>query len=190
MVRPDDTQTGIGLVPHPESTDYEIELLCAHHDRAAFRCGNERLDRYLQSSATQDRKRNIAIPYVIYDRSRQKIIGYYTLSMSGINLEELPPNLVKKLPRYPIVGVNLIGRLAVANDYRGSGWGKLLIMDALHRSWCISKATASFAVVVEAIDDEAVKFYQRFDFQAFPDRPFKLFRMMTDIDLAFVKMSM
>jgi predicted GNAT family N-acyltransferase len=105
--------------------------------------------------------------------------------MSGINLEELPPDLAKKLPKYPIIGVNLIGRLAVANDCRGYGWGKLLIMDALHRSLRISKATASFAIVVEAIDLESVKFYQRFDFQAFPDRAFKLFRTMTNIERAF-----
>uniref|UniRef100_UPI00286E2067 GNAT family N-acetyltransferase n=1 Tax=Chamaesiphon sp. VAR_69_metabat_338 TaxID=2964704 RepID=UPI00286E2067 len=84
-----------------------------------------------------------------------------------------------------IVGVNLIGRLAVSNDYRGYGWGKLLIMDALHRSLRISKATASFAVVVDAIDAEAVKFYQRFDFQAFPDRKLKLFRTMSNIEKAF-----
>lgn len=62
--------------------------------------------------------------------------------MSGINLEELPQDLAKKLPKYPIVGVNSIGRLAVSNDDRGSGWGKLLIMDALHRSLDISQATA------------------------------------------------
>lgn len=169
----------------PESTDFCIELLAPRHDKAAFSCGNEQLDRYLRSTATQDRKRNIAIPYIIYDKDRQKIIGYYTLSMSGINLEELPQDLAKKLLKYPIIGVNLIGRLAVSHDYRGYGWGKLLIMDALHRSLDISKATAAFTVVVEAIDDEAVRFYQRFDFQAFPDRSFKLFRTMTNIERAF-----
>jgi predicted GNAT family N-acyltransferase len=172
-------------VLNPESINFEIELLASHHDKAAFSCGNERLDRYLHATASQDKKRNIAIPYVIFDKDSQKIIGYYTLSMSGINLEELPQDLAKKLPKYPIVGVNLIGRLAVSNDYRGYGWEKLLIMDALHRSLSISKATASYAVVVEAIDDEAVKFYQRFDFQAFPDRPFKLFRIISNIEKSF-----
>ena len=182
---------------NPESTDFCIELLAPHHDKAAFSCSNEQLDRYLHSTATQDRKRNIAIPYVIYDKDRQKIIGYYTLSMSSINLEELPQDLAKKLPKYPIIGVNLIGRLAVSNDYRGYGWGKLLIMDALYRSLGISKATASFAVVVEANlvpsgfanDDEAVRFYQRFDFKAFPDRAFKLFRTMKNIDRSFDRYS-
>jgi predicted GNAT family N-acyltransferase len=172
-------------VSNPESTDFSIELLAPHHDRASFSCGNEQLDRYLHSVANQDKKKNIAIPYVIFDKDRQSIIGYYTLSMSGIDLAQLPEQITKKLPKYPIVGVTLIGRLAVSNDYKGYGWGKLLIMDALHRSLAASRATASFAVVVDAIDDEAVRFYQRFDFQPFPDSPTKLFRTITNIDRTF-----
>jgi predicted GNAT family N-acyltransferase len=170
---------------NPESTDFSIELLASHHDRAAFSCGNEQLDRYLHSVATQDKKKNIAIPYVIFDRDRQTMIGYYTLSMSGINLEQLPEQIAKKLPKYPIVGVTLIGRLAVSIDCKGYGWGKLLIMDALHRSLAASKATASFAVVVDAIDDEAMRFYQRFDFQTFPDSSTRLFRTITNINQTF-----
>lgn len=170
---------------NPESVDFCLERLEKHHDRTAFSCGNEQLDRYLHSLAIQDKKRNIAIPYVIVDRERQKIIAYYTLSMSSINLESLPPNLAKKLPKYPIIGVILIGRLAVALDYRGYGWGKLLMMDALNKSLQVSKTTGCFAVVVEAIDDEAVRFYQRFEFQAFGDQPYKLFRTMTNIAQTF-----
>jgi GNAT superfamily N-acetyltransferase len=169
----------------PESVDFCVELLDKHHDRSAFGCGSEQLDRYLHSTATQDRKRNIAIPYVVFDKERQKIIGYYTLSMSGINLESLPQEVAKKLPRYPVVGVTLLGRLAVGSDYKGCGWGKLLLMDALYRSLSVSQAAGSFAVVVDAIDDEAVSFYERFDFQLFPDQSRKLFRTMANIDQVF-----
>ena len=173
------------MVLSPNSVDFSIDPLEKHHNRRAFRCGNEQLDRYFHNLATQDKKRNIAIPYVIVELERKKIIGYYTLSMSGINLEHLPQSMVKKLPKYPIVGVTLIGRLAVDLDYRGYGWGKLLIMDALYRSLEVSKTTGCFAVVVEAIDDEAVKFYQRFEFQTFPDQPYKLFRTMKNIAQSF-----
>jgi GNAT superfamily N-acetyltransferase len=172
-------------VLNPESVDFRIEPLDKHHDRAAFGCGNEQLDRYLHSTATQDRKRNIAIPYVVFDLERQKIIGYYTLSMSAIDLESLPLGVAKKLPRYPVVGVTLLGRLAVASEYKGFGWGKLLVMDALFRSLSVSQTAASFAVVVDAIDDEAVKFYQRFEFQLFPDQSRKLFRTMANIAQTF-----
>jgi GNAT superfamily N-acetyltransferase len=172
-------------VLNPESIDFYIELLEKHHQRRDFSCGNEQLDRYLQTVALQDKKRNIAIPYVVCNREHQKIIGYYTLSMSGINLEYLPPNIAKKLPKYPIVGVTLIGRLAVASDYKGFGWGKLLLMDALYKSLQISKTTGCFAVVVDAIDERAVNFYRRFEFQAFQDRHKKLFRTMANIAQTF-----
>ena len=169
---------------NPKSVDFCIEPLENHHDRATFSCGNEQLDKYFHFAATQDQKRNIAIPYVIFDRERQKIIGYYALSTTGINLEQLPQSIVKKLPKYPIVGAVLIRRLAVAEDCRGFGWGKLLIMDALYRI-AVSQTTGCFAVVVQAIDDEAVRFYQRFEFQLFPDQPYKLFRTMTNIAQTF-----
>ena len=85
-----------------ESVDFCLETLESYHNRAAFSCGNEQLDRYLHDLATQDKKRNIAIPYVLVDREREKIMGYYTLSMSSINLESLPQSLGKKLPKYPL----------------------------------------------------------------------------------------
>ena len=173
----------------PDSVDFCIELLAQHHNRRNFCCGNDRLDRYLHSVASQDLQRNIAIPYIVVDQEHQKIIGYYTLSMSGIDLSALPADIAKKLPKYPIVGVNLIGRLAVEHDYRGAGWGKLLIMDALYRSLGVSRASAAFAVVVDAIDDDAMRFYQRFEFQSFPDRPERLFRTMASIAQSFSLLS-
>jgi predicted GNAT family N-acyltransferase len=172
-------------VLNPEYVDFCLEPLEKQHDQENFSCGNEQLDRYLHNLALQDRKRNIAIPYVIVERESKKIIGYYTLSMSAIDLEYLPQNTAKKLPKYPIIGVALIGRLAVSFDRKGYGWGKLLIMNALYKSWEVSKTTGCFAVIVDAIDDQAVQFYQRFEFQAFPDRPYKLFRTMANIDRIF-----
>ena len=52
----------------PQSVKFLIEPLDKHHDRSRFRCGNEHLDRYLHSTATQDYKRNIAVPYVLINQ--------------------------------------------------------------------------------------------------------------------------
>lgn len=170
---------------NPSNIKFSIEPLAKHHDTSSFQCENQQLDRYLKRTARQDRKRNIAVPYVVIDRQSDGIIGYYTLSMTSIDLGELPSAIAKKLPRYPLIGVTLIGRLAVDNNYQGMGWGKLLLMDALYKSFQASQQVASFAVVVDAIDKKAVKFYQRFDFQAFPEQPFKLFRTMKNIAQTF-----
>ena len=170
---------------NPTNLKFSIELLAKHHNRNDFSCGNQQLDRYLQITASQDRKRNIAVPYVAIDLARDRIIGYYTLSMTSINLGELPESLTKKLPKYPLIGVTLIGRLAISENYKGMGWGKLLLLDALYKSLETSKKVASFAVIVDAIDERAIKFYQRFDFQSFPQQKFKLFRTMKNIAQSF-----
>lgn len=172
---------------NPANTKFSIEPLAKHHNREEFSCGNEELDRYFKIVASQDRKRNIAVPYVTVNLENSQIIGYYTLSMTSIDLGELPNSIAKKLPKYPLIGVTLIGRLAVDKNYKGMGWGKLLVMDALFKSIEASKQVASFAVVVDAIDEQAVKFYQRFDFQTFPEQPLKLFRTMQNIAKAFAE---
>jgi GNAT superfamily N-acetyltransferase len=170
---------------NPLDIKFSIEALAKHHKIDSFQCENQQLDRYLKLTANQDRKRNIAVPYVAINLENTQIIGYYTLSMTSIDLSELPQAIAKKLPKYPLIGVTLIGRLAVAKNYQGLGWGKLLLMDALYKSLLASQQVASFAVVVDAIDESAVKFYQRFDFQSFPEQPFKLFRTIKNIAQTF-----
>jgi predicted GNAT family N-acyltransferase len=134
---------------------------------------------------TQDSKKNIASSYIIVNTESNDIIGYYTLSISGIVREEFPVDITKKLPRYSIIGVVLIGRLAISKDCKGSGWGKLLILDSLSRSLEVSKIISAFAVIVEAIDDDAVEFYKRFNFQIFPNQPYRLFQRMSDVERLF-----
>lgn len=170
---------------NPSEIKFKLEPLAKHHQIDSFQSENQQLDRYLKHTASQDCKRNIAVPYVVINLENTQTIGYYSLSMNSIDLGELPDAIAKKLPKYPLIGVTLIGRLAVDKNYQGLGWGKLLLMDALHKSLTASKQVASFAVVVEAIDEAAVKFYQRFDFQTFPDQPFKLLRTMANIAQTF-----
>jgi hypothetical protein len=119
---------------NPSNIKFVLEPLAKHHNLDSFQCENQQLDRYLKHTASQDRKRNITVPYVAINLANTQIIGYYTLSMTSIDLGELPQAIAKKLPKYPLIGVTLIGRLAVANYYQGLGWGKILLMDALYKT--------------------------------------------------------
>jgi hypothetical protein len=57
-----------------------------------------------------------------------------------------------------------------------------LIADALKRSLNLSKQLASYAVVVDAISQGAVRFYRRYGFVEFPDEPMKLYIAMDEIE--------
>jgi len=86
--------------------------------------------------------------------------------------------VVKKLPRYPLISATLLGRLAVDRRFQAQGIGEFLLLDALHRALMQSAEIATAAVVVDAIDADAVKFYQHFGFVRFPAIGSRLFLPM------------
>jgi GNAT superfamily N-acetyltransferase len=153
-------------------------------DRGSFISGIAELDHYLHHQAGQDAKRKVAAPFVMLGAERS-IAGYYTLSAYTILASELPPAFSKKLPRYPLIPATLLGRLAVAQQYQGKKLGKLLLMDALYRSWKNTEQVASVGVVAEAIDDSAAAFYLHYEFLPLLNHPRKLFLAMGTIAKAF-----
>lgn len=155
-----------------------IEALASYHVLAGFSCGAAALDRYLLEQAGQDARRRIAAPFVAVDADA-RVLGYYTLSATSVQLAGLPENLVKRLPRYPRLPATLIGRLATDLTVRGSGLGRFLLADAMSRA--ARSEIASFALIVEAKDEAAARFYQREGFLPLPDSPLRLLRRMTDI---------
>ena len=112
------------------SSRYTFEPL-GDHDRGSFSCGVPELDNYLLHQATQDAKRKVAAPFVMVDSARH-VIGHYTLSAYGIRLAQLPPEMVKKLPKYPLLPATMLGRLVVNKANQGQKLGQVLLMDALH----------------------------------------------------------
>lgn len=92
------------------------------------------------------------------------IAGYYTLSQFAVRLDSVPPAIAHRLPKYPMVPATLVGRLAVAQEFRALGLGEFLLMDALHRSLALSEEIASVGVVVDALDESAAAFYRKYGF--------------------------
>jgi GNAT superfamily N-acetyltransferase len=159
-----------------------VEPLGSHHDRASFVSGAEPLDRYVRSQAGQDARKNMAAPFVLV-LSHGTIGGYYTLSATAVKLSDLPDQTARRLPRYPLVPATLLGRLAVDRRFQGKGYGRFMLADALYR--VARNEIASFAVIVDAKDEGARRFYERESFLPFGDQPMKLFRPVADIKQLF-----
>jgi predicted GNAT family N-acyltransferase len=119
------------------------------------------------------------------EKGKKVVLGYYTLSSFGINLKDLPEATARKFPRYPLVPATLLGRLAVDQNHHGKGLGELLLMDALHRSLNLADVIGSAMVIVEAIDEQAYKFYRNFEFLPCSDRKDRLFLPMETIQKLF-----
>lgn len=160
---------------------YRFERLAGHHRRSDFSSGVEALDRYLHRQAGQDQRRALAVPYVLVDDATNEILGYYTLSTLSILPASLPEPTARRLPHYQAFPALLIGRLAVDQRHRGAGVGRLLLVDALLRCLAIGRQVGAMAVVVDAKDDAARSFYERFGFIRFADHEYRLFLPMATI---------
>lgn len=147
-----------------------IELLDKKHLKKEFDCGKELLNNYMHNQAGQDVKRQLAACFVLADEVTGIVQAYYTLSASSIPLNSFPEQIGKKFPpSYASIPTILLGRLAIDREFQGKGIGKILLIDALKRSYWLSKQIGSFAVVVDPIDEEAERFYAKYDFIKLPD---------------------
>jgi ribosomal protein S18 acetylase RimI-like enzyme len=143
-----------------------IEPLSAMHDRTAFDCGNEHLNRYLRTLASQDVRRRVARVFVaVMPVEPSRIVGFFTLSAAWIAASDLPPETAKRLPRHPVPAAP-IGRLAVDRSFARRGFGSILLADAVKKTITAAEAVAITVVVVDPIDETARAFYQAFGFRS------------------------
>lgn len=155
------------------SAPFRLEALTEAHDRAAFACGEEPLDRYFQTQVSQDIRRNITNCFVAIEAASGLIAAYYTLAAASIPTPDLPSELTKKLPRYPAIPAVRIGRLAVDQRFQGRGLGAALLADAAFRT--LAAGPAAYALVVEAKNEASAAFYRHHGFLPFASHPRTLF---------------
>lgn len=166
------------------SPDFRLEPLGSGHDRSAFHSGEEALDRYFQTQATQDIRRRVANCFVVVEVVSGQVAAYYTLSSASIPVVDLPPEETKRLPRYPTLPAVRIGRLAVDQRFQGRGLGATMLADAAYRTMRADAAT--FTLLVDAKNDRAVAFYRHHGFRSLVSQPQTLFLPLATAKKAFL----
>lgn len=161
----------------------KFELLDAKkHDRKAFDCGVKALNLYLQQVANQDQKRGLTRVYALADGER--IVGYYSISAHSVPTDELPEQ--SKLGCYSDAPFLLLGRLAVDKSFQGQGFGDVLIFHAFKTTAETAEKVGVLGMIVDAKDEKAAVFYERFGFKRLvktPHRlvlPFSVLKMLLD----------
>jgi GNAT superfamily N-acetyltransferase len=161
-------------------SDWQIERLQRSHDRSSFSCGKPALDEFIQRLVSQYEKRNLGRTYIAVRPGETKISGYYTLASSAIAFLNLPEPAARKLPRHPMP-VILLARLAVDQAAQGQGLGEALLLDALKRCIALADQVGVHAVEVDAIDEPARRFYERYGFVPLSDGALHLYMAIATV---------
>jgi GNAT superfamily N-acetyltransferase len=157
------------------------------HDRDSFTCGKPELDDYLKQIARRAAEVGTGRTWVAIDpgtppheAGRRPVLGYYTVAMHSVDVGVLPENRRAGLPRAQVPAA-LLGRLAVDMRHQGRGLGGFLLTDALRRISDAAEHVAAHAVLLDAIDDDAKRFYERYGFLELTDNPLHLFLPMASV---------
>ncbi len=152
---------------------FRLESLRRTHPRRLFRCGEDKVDGWLATSALQNQEKRLSVTRVLLDEATA-IAGYYTLATGQVDFGDLPPEVAKHLPRRNLP-VAVLAWLAVSIDHQGQGLGRLLLAQALRDCHEAGKTFAFIAVILDCINDAAKTFYRHWDFQELPGHPYRLF---------------
>jgi GNAT superfamily N-acetyltransferase len=155
-----------------------VEKLRRDHPVEDFDCGREELNRYLLRYAWQNQQAGAAQTYV--GIAGEVVVGYHTLAVGQVILEEAPDRLKKGLAKHPIP-IMLLARLAIDRRWQGRGVGKALLRDAMQRTLQAADIAGIRALAVHAKDEEARRFYEHFDFVPSPADPMHLFVLLKDV---------
>lgn len=140
--------------------------LTASDDVSKFDCGEQSLNNWLNLRATRNQTTGASRTFISVDSEADTVAGYYCLSASSLHLEDAPTRVSRNMP--DPVPVILIGRLAVDQAFKGRGLGASLLQDALLKGIEASRILGARAFIVDALDSNAERFYEKFGFTLMP----------------------
>jgi ribosomal protein S18 acetylase RimI-like enzyme len=138
------------------------------HDRAAFSCGQERIDNFLQKTAARQQDNDLTRVYVACLDDANAIVAYYALNAHSIDATTLPEQHRKKLPSYSTIAAIYLSLVGVHTDYQERGIGSFMMADAFKRVVEAANIVGSHFLVLDALNERAADLYRRLGFIGLP----------------------
>lgn len=154
------------------------ELLTQYHEVSDFSCGKSVLDSWLKDKALKNQTNRGSRTFVI--TSGKQVAGYYALASGAVERTQVTSKMARNMPNpIPVV---ILARLAIDNHFKGLSLGKGLLKDALLRCVNVASQIGVKAVLVHALDQEAMAFYQKFGFEPMPKQDKTLMISIANIE--------
>lgn len=136
---------------------------------------------WLRSRALKNETTGASRTFVTVEAESGDVAGYYCLSAGSLALEDASGRVKRNMPApIPIIR---IGRLAVDQRFKGYGLGASLLQDAVLKGIEAARILGARAFVVDALNDDAERFYGKFGFeQMLPASKRAMFMLVSDAE--------
>lgn len=140
----------------------------ATHDRAAFSSSVSRIDNYLRNSASKNARADYEKVFVACRRDERTVLGYYVICPHAVDIESLPEQLRRKMPRRPTISAFYLSIIATDTSVQRRGLGRLLMANAFRRCVAAADEAGGRYLVLDALNEEVARFYRSLGFEALP----------------------
>jgi ribosomal protein S18 acetylase RimI-like enzyme len=151
------------------------------HDRAAFSCGETRIDNFLQKSGSKRQDQNFSRVFVACLDTLNTVTGFYSLNAHAIDVSSLPEDVKKKLPQYPTVPAVYLSMIGVDAKHQGNGLGSFLLADAFKKTASAAENIGIHFLVLDALNERAASLYRRLGFVDLPGQEARMLMAMTAV---------
>lgn len=141
-----------------------LSEITKEHDCTCFDCERESINEYLKDYAWQNHRSGRSKTYVAH-KDDNKVLGFYSICPAEIKYEDVVVDIKKGQPSGQKISGYKIAQLGVDKNHKKQGIGTALLKDALLNAYAAANKAGGRVVIVDAIDEEIVSFYQERGFQ-------------------------
>jgi predicted GNAT family N-acyltransferase len=155
-------------------SNFELIRISDDYPIKSFDCDDTDLNDFLLNDAKNYLKELLAVTYVLEDKNSNATIAFFSMFNDRISLKDTSKNSWNKLRRnianpkrkssFPAVK---LGRLGVNNDYKGRGFGKMII-DFIKVHFVTNNRTGCRFLTVDAYA-KSLAFYEKQGFIYFSE---------------------
>jgi predicted GNAT family N-acyltransferase len=151
---------------------WQLVRLRDDHPVDAFTCGSRpgaaEIDAYLRQSARTEQAARLAAVWVVENltatTSEERLVGFFTLSPVSVRLSPALLEAMDITAPYQMIGGWLLGRMGIAQQYRGREHGRRLVASAIRMAQTLSRATAGTLLAVDPANAQLMQWYLDLDF--------------------------
>lgn len=150
---------------YTKDIDLTISKLSKSHSLVGFKCGQQKLDDFIQNEALIFHEEGLGITYLAF--CGMELVGFVTISMADVRTRQMEEHGVPiRVENYPALQ---IGQLGVDEKIQRKGIGTKLVKWCMFKAIELSKDIGCRLLVLNAIP-ESVGFYKSLKFTELKDQ--------------------
>lgn len=154
----------------------QVGPLTGLHELDRFVCRSGPIQEFCRHRLAEAHANYTLRAFVATHDGDPRLVGYYYLSLSTVSHDAVGPHVEGNFLHLDAIPTVYLGMLGVDRRLERKGIGKLLMADALSRVATIARNAGTYALTLDAIDEEAAGYYEgNFDFQRFAVGSLKMF---------------